>query len=139
MALCVLLQCGRAGCELLACAGPVACLIAPCLHAPQTRLAAEGLVILVIQSADHGDLVLCRPVQVAVGTWAVVTLGLAVAAAVQGRASMPRLLPDFEAFSGGAAQVCAIWGGQQWRAVPSKGCPEWHRAVALWSSRHLRC
>ena len=43
--------------------------------------------------------------QVAVGTWAVVTLGLAVAAAVQGRAIMPRLLPDFEAFSGGAAQV----------------------------------
>jgi amino acid permease len=42
---------------------------------------------------------------VSVGTWAVVTLGLAVAAAVQGKASMPRLLPDFEAFSGGAAQV----------------------------------
>lgn len=52
----------------------------------------------------------CRPAQVAVGTWAVVTLGLAAAAVVQGRASMPRLLPDFEAFSGGAAQVCAMEG-----------------------------
>ncbi len=45
------------------------------------------------------------------GTWAAVTLGLAVAAAVQGQASMPRLLPDLEAFSGGAAQVGAIGQG----------------------------
>ena len=45
------------------------------------------------------------------GTWAAVTLGLAVAAAVQGQASMPRLLPDLEAFSGGAAQVDGIGQG----------------------------
>lgn len=55
------------------------------------------------------------------GTWAAVTLGLAVAAAVQGHAQLPRLLPDWQAFSGGAAQV----GGQRAGALALRARSDW--------------
>lgn len=47
----------------------------------------------------------CRIGLVAVGIWAAVTLGLAATALLQGTAFPVALLPDFEAFSGGTAQV----------------------------------
>lgn len=71
----------------------------------------------------------------AVATWAAVTLGLAGAAAVQGKAHAPHLLPDLEAFSGGKAQVRRQGGC---RVGAERKRPSQHNTLA-WQQPHPRC